>query len=234
MTTYLDDVILPYYMAQLNVLDNFILYDLEFKVLLVSPNTLMRLGFSTQEDIYLKTLKELEFIKPRMMDKLVQIFNSVVSNKKMTKFIGIGGQIKPLYKNHYEIILQSYTPILDPQNEVVAVIASKLPVIDRNLINLFFPCFKSDVTNNHLVTESLTPREFEILYLLSSGFSQYEIAKIIKVSRGTVLKTLTDRILPKLGIDQNDTSAIVRKAKELGIYSKIPRSLVDEQIVIIN
>ncbi|MFN8770274.1 MAG: response regulator transcription factor [Neisseriaceae bacterium] len=138
-----------------------------------------------------------------------------------------------LYKNHYELIFQSYTPILNSDKEVVAVIATKLPIININFFNLFFPKLNSAKLSNHLITEQLTQREFEILYLLSNGLSQYEIANVLGVSRGTILKTIMDRILVKIDINENKSEKIIQKAMQLGIHGKIPRNLVEEQIIIL-
>ncbi|MFO0319511.1 MAG: LuxR C-terminal-related transcriptional regulator [Neisseriaceae bacterium] len=83
------------------------------------------------------------------------------------------------------------------------------------------------------MTEQLTQREFEILYLLSNGLSQYEIANVLGVSRGTILKTIMDRILVKIDINENKSEKIIQKAMQLGIHGKIPRNLVEEQIIIL-
>lgn len=42
-----------------------------------------------------------------------------------------------------------------------------------------------------------------------------------------------DRILVKIDINENKSEKIIQKAMQLGIHGKIPRNLVEEQIIIL-
>jgi hypothetical protein len=139
------------------------------------------------------------------------------------------------FKNYHELIFQVFEPIVDMHNNVVAVIAKKIPIINSNLFNLFFPEYKNELCNvGQALSEELSQREFEIVYLLSNGLSQYEIASKLGISRSTVLKTITDRILPKFNLAENDSKELIKLAIALGIQAKIPKSLATEQIIILN
>lgn len=62
--------------------------------------------------------------------------------------------------------------------------------------------------------EGLTKREMEVLYLISKGNTNQEIAENLFVSLNTV-KTHTSRLFDKLNV-KNRTQALI-KAKELGL-----------------
>lgn len=233
MSNFLQNIIIPFYQAQAIKQNNFILYDLNQKVLLASSSVIQHLQFDSQNDMKDKTFADFAHIKPEMITQLINIFVKVIKSKKKISFIGIGGSISPKFKNYHELIFQSFEPILDDKQNVVAVLAQKLPTVDQNLIYLFFPEFKINFLENSQLIEQLTSREFEILYLLCNGFSQYETAAKLKISRSTVLKTISDRIISKLSILNNDSLEIIKIGISLGMQAKIPRSLVKEQIVII-
>ena len=63
----------------------------------------------------------------------------------------------------------------------------------------------ADDDNNEMATDALTPREWDVLRLLSDGRRNREIAETLKVSENTI-KTLIKAILSKLGL-KNRTQA---------------------------
>jgi DNA-binding NarL/FixJ family response regulator len=63
-------------------------------------------------------------------------------------------------------------------------------------------------------TDPLTPKELEVLRLMSSGFSNQEIADALFRSTGTI-KNQVSSILAKL--DTRDRTRAVLKALELGV-----------------
>lgn len=64
------------------------------------------------------------------------------------------------------------------------------------------------------LSEALTPREFQVLHLLSEGLSNKQIAKRLEVSEHTA-KFHVATILSKLGVESR-TEAVVRAA-QLGL-----------------
>lgn len=66
----------------------------------------------------------------------------------------------------------------------------------------------------HAQTESLSPKELEVLRLLAAGFSNREIATAVFKSEGTV-KNQVSAILAKLGV--RDRTKAVLKAIDLGL-----------------
>ena len=67
---------------------------------------------------------------------------------------------------------------------------------------------------SHADTESLSPKELEVLRLLAAGFSNREIATAVFKSEGTV-KNQVSAILAKLGV--RDRTKAVLKAIDLGL-----------------
>ena len=63
----------------------------------------------------------------------------------------------------------------------------------------------------------LTPREIEVLRLMASGLSNVEIARMLKITRGTA-KWFVSRILEKLGAD--DRTEAVTTALERGVLHR--------------
>jgi DNA-binding NarL/FixJ family response regulator len=88
------------------------------------------------------------------------------------------------------------------------------PVIARQLLRMFQPDRKS--APNEKNSEHLTPRELEVLNLLSRGFSFSEIAKILQLARPTIA-TFVKSIYRKLEV--NSRSEAVYEASNLGIIN---------------
>jgi len=63
----------------------------------------------------------------------------------------------------------------------------------------------------------LTPREIDVLRLMASGLSNVEIARMLKITRGTA-KWFVSRILEKLGAD--DRTEAVTTALERGVLHR--------------
>lgn len=234
MNNYLQNIVIPFYRAQAVKNISFIVYGLDEKVLVAAEDTIKRLNYKNAIEIQGKKFAEFNHIKPEFIPQMRNLFKQVVHAKQMLSILSVGGQLKPKYKNHHELILQVCEPILDLEQNVVAILMRKYEVNKSNLFYLFYPEYKISLQNEGMLTESLSKREFEILYLLSNGLSQYQIADKLGVSRSTVLKNITDRIMPKLNINNNDSSEIIRIAISLGIQSKIPKALVKEQLIVIH
>lgn len=88
------------------------------------------------------------------------------------------------------------------------------PVIARQLLRMFQPDRKS--APNEKNSEKLTPRELEVLNLLSRGFSFSEIANILQLARPTIA-TFVKSIYRKLEV--NSRSEAVYEASNLGIIN---------------
>lgn len=235
MNSFLEKIVIPYYQAQSANLGNFILYDSNRSVILAADSVLTKLKFKTQSDIRGKKFNDFNHIKPQFITKLEEIFDTCLEQKKPINFVGIGGQINPPNKHYHELIFQSYEPVLDNNGAAIAILAKKLPIIKTNLFNMFFPEYATPIEFfDKTLSDKLSSREFEIVYLLSNGLSQYDIARKLKISRSTVLKTLTEKIIPKLNLTIANSTELIRFAVLTEFHGKIPKSLIAEQLIILD
>ncbi len=230
---FLLGIVIPYYEVQAQKDDHFILYNTNGEIILAAHLVLKHLEFNENNDIKGKTLLQLNHGTPKMVELINQLFTSVIKTKQTIKFLTIGGQKEPPFKNHHELVLQKFEPIIDDKNKVVAILACKLPLLESNLINLLLTDLKSKSKLDNKIIETLSSREFEILYLLSHGISQYQIAKILGITRSTVAKIISDRIYNKFSLNNPNSEKLIALAIQHGFNSKVPKTLVEEQILII-
>lgn len=88
------------------------------------------------------------------------------------------------------------------------------PAITDKILASFLQRKTDDPAPDFQHTESLSPKELEILRLLATGFSNREIAAAVFKSEGTV-KNQVSAILGKLGV--RDRTKAVLKAIDLGL-----------------
>lgn len=88
------------------------------------------------------------------------------------------------------------------------------PSITAKVVSEFSRLSRPPSGSGAALTEPLSPRESEILAIVSSGASNKEIAEKLFISEGTVKNHLTN-ILGKLGV--KDRMQAVLKAKQLGL-----------------
>ena len=91
-----------------------------------------------------------------------------------------------------------------------------LPSITAKVIAEFSRLPRPSLVKGGEMSESLSPREMEILRLVATGVSNKEIAEYLVISEGTVKNHLSS-ILSKLSV--KDRLQAVLKAREFGILS---------------
>ena len=98
----------------------------------------------------------------------------------------------------------------DPMHLVAAVraVASGLTVMDSSMVGAALP---ARTATQSTAVDALTPRELEVLGLLSEGLSNKAIATRLRISEHTA-KFHVNSILAKLGVEGR-TEAVVRAAK---------------------
>lgn len=77
----------------------------------------------------------------------------------------------------------------------------------------------------------LSNREHQILFLLIHNFSQYEIANYLQISRGTVQKTINEKLMAKFGINMHDSALLISKAIKLNLHVYFPPSLLGNRLI---
>lgn len=77
----------------------------------------------------------------------------------------------------------------------------------------------------------LTTREIEIIFLLLYNFSQYEIASILNVSRGTIQKNIENKLYSKFGVTSHNLTDLIKKAKKYNLNSYFPPTLLQNKVI---
>lgn len=166
----------------------------------------------------------------------LQNLNKCVDHRKTVKVLSI----KMSRQDGYQILLISYTPIIESKsNTVIAIkIEADLPDIPLNI-------FRSRITLaenknypkhvlNQIKSKKLTKREHEVLYLLFQCNSREEIAKILSLSLGknvtmdAVSKTINRNLYDKFNV--YNIEDLKQKASDEEWHKRIPTSLYNEVI----
>jgi len=125
-------------------------------------------------------------------------------------------------------------PVYHPQGDIVALqsyaVESKFLGFQEQLLELLGNAPKASNHNS----EDLTNREREVLFLLTYGATQDEIAQILQVSRGTIGNIISNQLCAKFGISGSNTKKLTSAAINAGIHQKIPHSLIRPSIIILN
>jgi len=162
---------------------------------------------------------------------LIYLQQLVITHGKPVKFI----DMLP-YNNQLVAYLTTYCPLFHPSGEVIAIhsISIKTYILrfqghlqDPNTTN-------SQSKPNHKATCQFTTRELEILFLLSNGASQEQIAQILGIARGTVSAIITNQLCPKFSIPGANTKLLVREAIDGGYYRQMPVSLWRPCLIVLN
>lgn len=80
----------------------------------------------------------------------------------------------------------------------------------------------------------LSTRQHEIVYLLTQGFGVRQLAQVLKISYGTVSKTLREHIYSKFDVRGADLDQLIAKAKSLGYHLYVPQSLCYPCLIILD
>ncbi|MBX9865370.1 MAG: LuxR C-terminal-related transcriptional regulator [Burkholderiales bacterium] len=160
-------------------------------------------------------------------EKLIYLQKFVFEKCKVVKFI----DMLP-YNNEFVSYITSYVPMLHPSGEVVAIQSSSV----RSYVLRFdghIEKVNRPGTENELRLK-FSPRELEVLFLLSNGATQEQIAQILGIARGTVSSLITYQISPKFNISGANTKILIREAITAGMHRFMPPSLWRPCLIILN
>lgn len=136
------------------------------------------------------------------------------------------------YNNQYLSLMTTYTPIIHPNGEVVAIQAST--------IETYILRFQGHIDNPNISTydksfyDQFSAREREILFLICNGASQEHIAKILKITRGTVSAIIHNQLCPKFGISGSNMKELMKQAIHAGMSRSLPEALWHPCIIVLN
>lgn len=245
---YVKDYIIPSFNYLVNHDSFSTLFDIYGKCIICTRRNMLDLGFTSQNEMIGLSYAEIndEMLKKLAgenyslnMDEIKTSCNKIhellltsVKHKRIVKFI----DLIP-YNQHYRSFLETYTPILHPSGEVVAVQSMSIEfkmfdlpsLLDRN---------KEKPKSFSIPKDSppldLPPRQHEILYLLLQGIPQEYAAQILNIKRGTLARIVSENLCPKFGIHGSNTKLLIKKAQELGLQDYMPRSLWKPSVIILD
>ena len=159
-------------------------------------------------------------------DSLMHIHQLVIQNKAFIKTL----IIMPL-NNEIRSLIFNYIPIFHENGDVVAVqkIISEFGFFGLgdylNLLHDKKPQSLKIVPKNYKMPIKLSRRQHEMLFLLTNGINQSNIARILNVSRTAVAKTISEVICPKFAIHDGNLDKLIAKATTMNFKKYIPQSL---------
>lgn len=227
---YVESVIIPNFTGYVDKDIILVVYALDGKILFATNLFAKRAGLGSWKNAIGKTIDDLVYslLHNRLVNrKLNEIRLNVIKHEKAISYIAFINHADGFHA-HQSV----HEPIFDQSGQVVAsrVIADKFRKTD--IIDYLAPDFEQFIKYKPL-TVKLTQRQHEILFLLSSNFSQYEIGEILGVSRGTVSQVIA-KICEKFDIGGQSGFYLIKKAREFGIDRKIPGSLLQPKIIVLN
>lgn len=165
-------------------------------------------------------------------NKLVYLQKLALKKKKTIKFI----DMLP-YDNQLTAYMTTYNPIFHPSGESVAIHSSSIKTYILRFQGHIQHPEKSgfdNMPNNNKSPRQFSQRELEILFLLSNGASQEQIAQILNIARGTVSAIITNQLCPKFSIAGANTKILIQKAIDGGYYRQMPASLWKPCLIVLN
>lgn len=243
---YINDYIIPSFKYLVNQDSLSTLFDIDGKCIICTRRNMLETGASTIEEMvglsYAEVTNEMlrkltgedsnqniEEIKASC-NKIYQLLRIAVKYKRIVKFI----DLIP-YNQRYCSFLETYTPILHPSGEVVAIqsMSIEFKVFDLpSMLNRGEEKAKSFSIPNDIPPINLPPRQHEILYLLLQGIPQEYAAQILNIKRGTLSRIVSEALCPKFGIYGSNSKLLIKKARELGFHNYMPKSLWKPAIIV--
>ena len=161
------------------------------------------------------------------LKKLVYLQQMVFEKAMVIQFI----DMLP-YNNQYLSLMTTYTPIIHPNGEVVAIQAST--------IETYILRFQGHIDNPNISTydqtfyDQFSTREREILFLICNGASQEHMAKILKIARGTVSAIIHNQLCPKFNLIGSNMKELMKRAIHAGMSRSLPEALWHPCIIVLN
>lgn len=217
----------------------------EYQIEQATNHTIKSLGFTDWQQFKQVSLKE--YSDPEVLSKVFgdkytkdkhDIFafyakkihylqQLVFEQAKVIKFI----DMLP-YNGRFVIYLTSYVPIIHPSGEVIAINSTS---IESYILRFQGHLRKPNIQHeNKKFKELFSNRELEILFLLTNGATQDQIAQILNIARTTVSSMIANHICPKFSISGANTKMLIDAAINAGFYLDMPKSLWKPCAIVLN
>lgn len=210
-----------------------IILDHEFKVAFIGSEYLQVTG-KTREQILGKHLHESAQIpeKNKTLSKLA--FSEAIALKQ-DKQIFIANLYHPYPE--YHILLLKFEPIIEPESQ--HVVGAKLVFTPTDIAYFFDILIQTNgqIDPNGLPENDdyLTKREHQVAFLLCHCKDNYEIAKVISLTKDkniqakTINNIISRYLFPKFHVNSKDE--LQAKLKTLNYDKKMPNSLLSNQFI---
>lgn len=244
--SYVQETILPVFQSMSNSNSYTTLFSVDAKILFIteksaasiamdSPDKCIGMTYAAPLEDYILGLKQKYELETDNIisacSKIYQLQLSAVNHQKSVSYI----DMIP-YSGKFYAYLCILTPIFHPNGEVVALLANSvkhylfgLHEFITTTIQYCNPVLNPLSAENFEV--NLSKRQHEILFLISNGFSQGAVAEMLRITRGTVAKTITTQLCPKFNVVDNDSVKLIELARQMKLHEQIPQSLWRQYIV---
>lgn len=136
------------------------------------------------------------------------------------------------YGNQYTCQLNIF-PLLDVDGNLIGSYTLSWHVNPLKILRQFESIVDSKLVkiNINEIDFTLTTREIEIIFLLIYNFSQYEIAGILNVSRGTIQKNIENKLYRKFNVTSRNLTDLIKKAKSYNLNAYFPPTLLQNKVI---
>lgn len=152
--------------------------------------------------------------------KIFTIQQYVLNERKVASFV----DILP-YDNAYKCFNMTFIPLFYPDGEILGI---QTIAVESNFSSFHGHQTKLSTlptTKSYTVPNNLSEREKEILFLLSYGMTQQQIAQILDKGRGTIGVIIKNQLCVKFGLHGSNTKLLGQIAYTYGFHRKMPPSL---------
>lgn len=225
-----------------------VIYNLNGEVVAATDYAANLMGFTQGKELigysyYQTSQKEIEkFCKEDFLEtayddllncckEIQKIISNVLENKKVAQYLdfspykkvdtGLNITLTPLFINEELVGIRSISNNFCPYGINDYLSETSAP----NSQNMF-------ITNTNIkLPFGITPQQHAILFLALRGFSQTEIAKLLKLSRGTVASIFRDSLCPKFEIPGGSMRLLLEHIKKYQLDRIFPQFLYSPQVI---
>lgn len=246
------DEIIPRFKPLLNSNIYSVIFDFNYKVIICTNLSAKSVGLNSWEDLVgfsfndhddailakqifgeQYTEKSSDYIHQyaRMIFEVQQL---VMKDGKIACFL----DLLP-YNGILKSYIVTYIPIIDKCGEVIAIqsFATEAKFFSQqDYLNQILFAEDVNAVNAENISNlpELTAREREIVFLLANGFTQDQIAPVLKISRSTIASIVANQLSPKFGLFGSNTKLLAQKAIQHNLHKAVPSSLYRPYIVMLD
>lgn len=130
------------------------------------------------------------------------------------------------------IVESIFLPLFASQEQVAGVLEIDYPTSNFTARDFLLSSTPCNQTNHHgLNIKPLSPRQQEVLFLILNGYSEYDVASLLNISRSTVKSIISYQLLDKFAVDNRED--LIRQASMMGYKNIPPRKLFAWKFIIL-